>query len=150
MLEFLTGQKAIVIAVQTEMNGTYRDLFDSLRLASHCRLCENEVDPEELQEFIRAENIGQGEAHSILACRDQEIRFICDDRRARKVAERVIGKDNVIGSIGILCSLLAAGILDIDATLSCLRDMVMRGAFLPSMDEEYWHRCEAGDARLTQ
>lgn len=147
---FLKGRKAIVGAVQIEMNGPYRELFDALQSDSQCGLCESDVDPEELQEFIRTENIGQGEAHSILACRNQNICFICDDRRARLVAERVIGQERVIGSIGILCSLLAAGILDIEETLLRLTKMIESGGFLPTMDADYWHRCEAGEARLKQ
>ncbi|OBQ70493.1 hypothetical protein A9K72_33070 [Mesorhizobium loti] len=146
----MKGQKAIVGAVQIEMNGLYRELFDALQSASRCGLCDSEVDPEELQEFVRAENIGQGEAHSILACRNQDICFVCDDRRARQVAERVIGKDKVIGSIGILCSLLATGVLNIEETLRCLDEMMKSGGFLPTMDEDYWRRCEAGEARLKQ
>ncbi|TIO34973.1 hypothetical protein [Mesorhizobium sp.] len=150
VLAFLRGQKAIVSAVQMEMSGTYRELFDALQSDSQCGLCQSEVDPAELQEFIRAENIGQGEAHSILACRDRDISFVCDDRRARAVAERIIGKEKVIGSIGILCSLLATGILDIEETLLCLDKMIEAGGFLPTMDTDYWRRCEAGEARLMQ
>ncbi len=150
VLAFLRGQKAIVGAVQMEMSGPYRDLFDTLQSDNQCDLCAGEVDAEELQEFIRTENIGQGEAHSILACRNQEICFICDDRRARSVAERIIGQERVIGSIGILCSLLATGVMDIEETLLRVGKMIESGGFLPTMDADYWRRCEAGDARLKE
>lgn len=150
VLDFLRGPKAIVGAVQMEMNGSYRALFDILRADSRCDICQSVVDPDELQEFIRAENIGQGEAQSILACRDHGLFFVCDDRRARLVAERIIGQDKVIGTIGILCSLLAAGALDLADVLLGVRKIIDAGGFVPAMDDAYWDRCQAGEARLKQ
>jgi len=77
--------------------------------------------------------LGAGETECILAAVGLGCAMACDDGAARSAAIRLLGQDQVIGSIGLLRMARAAGLLTAGQAFVAYELMQARGGYLPQL-----------------
>lgn len=78
--------------------------------------------------------IGVGEAECLAVCVNYGTTFISDDRKARSVAQHLLGTSQVIGVIGLLCKCIDIGVIDTSQAMVWLYTAQSLGGFLPNFD----------------
>ena len=145
---FLCRPITIVETVLSEVSADLERQIEESFANNGFVACDAEIDVEEVQDLVINRNIGAGEAHAILACQVTGACLICDDKKARLTAVELLGEGRVIGSIGILCALLARQMLDVEQVMEMIHRMLAAGAFLPPVQQSYWDECAAGNSRI--
>lgn len=90
-----------------------------------------------LSEFNRIKslyNLGVGESECIALCKKLHYSIATDDQAAREAAKKELGRERVIGSIGILYRLISHGISTIEEAYQSYLLMLKGGAFLPRLE----------------
>lgn len=138
----------IVKSVKDEVGGEYEAVLDYTMAREGCVPCGVVVSAIAVSNLVSLENLGAGEAHAILSCVATGGCLVCDDKHARNVAKRMLGECRVIGTIGLICALLAKAVYNVEHAIGAVDRMVRAGAFLPYPERSYWEDCIAGNARL--
>jgi predicted nucleic acid-binding protein len=83
-------------------------------------------------------DLGEGETESIAVSKALDFHLCCEDRKARKLAEEVLGPEAVIGSVKLLRWCVEEGLLPCDGAFNCFGEMKKAGGFLPEMAQRYF------------
>jgi predicted nucleic acid-binding protein len=83
-------------------------------------------------------NIGLGESECIVIGKKYDCQFASDDRKARSAAAVELGRERVIGSIGLLKSSVVEGLISPIQAFASYRKMLDGGAFLPRIDQKFF------------
>ena len=102
-------------------------------------LLENGVSVTEFAEAVRKYRLGAGEVECILLAGRHQLVVCTDDKKARRVAEKVLGSPGVLGVLILLQKCIDARLLTAQAARSAYELMRSRGAFLPDLPNEYFH-----------
>jgi len=114
--------------------GNLRDTIDQLtQNGLICRMSGIDVSAAELRQKQLQHGIGPGEAECIIQAGRRPLIVCTDDRRARKIAEKVLGRTLVTGSIGLLKDAVQVGALTESEAWNAYTTMKAAGAFLPTL-----------------
>ena len=75
--------------------------------------------------------LGAGEVECILLAARHKMIVCTDDKKARRVAETVLGVDSAVGVLALLQKCIDSNLLTIQEAWSAYELMRSRGAFLP-------------------
>lgn len=90
--------------------------------------------------IAREYRLGIGESDTIALADELAAQVLSDDRRARRVAKRLLGPTRVSGSIGVLKSLVKNRLLTDVAAHAAYSRMLEGGAFLPTLEVGFFDR----------
>ncbi|WP_061246446.1 hypothetical protein [Leptospira interrogans] len=93
------------------------------------------ISLEEVETFSKVKKLGSGESEAILIAKTALINFCSDDNRARKIATAIVGKNKVIGTLGIMKSLNEQGFINKTDLYLYYQNMKTTGSFLPDYSE---------------
>ena len=96
-----------------------------------------------LSEFTRIKgryNLGKGEVECIALCKRLQYSISSDDLKARNSAINELGKHAVKGTLFLIRELVRDGAISCEEAMTAYRSMIVKGAFLPTVDEHYF--CE--------
>lgn len=99
-------------------------------------LSDEEVDSEDFFRLLEAYNLGPGETECILFAKIGSDHVCMDDRKARQVAGKEIGKERVTGSLGLLRMAVNENQINNDEAYEAYSKMLTGGAFLPHFSKE--------------
>lgn len=83
-------------------------------------------------------NLGLGEAECIAIAKKNGFTVASDDGNARKAAAKELGREKIIGSLGLVVETVKSGIIDPSTAASGYDAMRRRGAFLPPVPNTYF------------
>jgi len=108
-----------------------------IQLSQDCdvvQLNDEQIDGELFLELIANHRLGDGETECLAVCMSRPGSLLCcDDRRARQVAEQLLGGDRVIGSLRLLKWTVSVGLATRADALALYQTMKDRGGFLPDV-----------------
>lgn len=81
--------------------------------------------------------LGDGETECLAFALSSTDVICCDDGRARRVMTQEIGTGRVTGSLGLLISIAADGLLAVDAAVDAYQTMIDTGGFLPNHSRDH-------------
>lgn len=96
----------------------------------------SQITAKEVGDMATLFAIGMGEAECLAIAAKYNFDFISDDKRARNAALKVLPHRAVTGSIGIICTLLDDGNINIEQAKYTLETMRCRGGHIPNFDFE--------------
>lgn len=100
---------------------------------------DSAIDAAEFIRLINVYNLGEGEAECIAYCLNYtEVYFYCDDRRARRVALEILGRERVSGTLGLLRLVVAGNRMNAGEAYRSYVLMKEAGGFLPNISESYF------------
>ena len=116
---------------------------DILALAATCalvQLTDDQIDGEVFLELVGEHDLGAGETECLAIClaRSEAI-FCCDDRKAREIAQALLGGGRVIGSLRLLKWSVEAGLITAAAAFERYQDMKAHGGFLPDVEPDWFN-----------
>ena len=123
---------------QEILNSAQILMLEALVSTGDIRLLESSIT---LQEFIALKkkyDLGDGETESIALCKHFGYIFGCDDRKARRSANKELGSGYVIGSLFLLREAHRHELLTLEEVLNAVDLMKQKGGFLPSVPEAYF------------
>jgi predicted nucleic acid-binding protein len=132
----LPGTSFQVSGVVRDESRTVAQAIDVAVAAGHLALVDDKLIS--ISRFLRAKaewQLDDGETECILAAAEVGSSVACDDKAARKVILKVLGRDRLTGSIGLLREAVKAGLLTQAGAFAAYRLMRERGGFLPAIDE---------------
>lgn len=132
----LPGTKFQVSAVVRDESRTIAQAIDIAVAAGGLALVDDKLIG--VAQFLRAKadwQLDNGETECILAAVSVGCSVACDDKAARRVVARVLGKDRLTGSIGLLRQAVKAKLLTQAEAFASYRLMRDRGGFLPEIAE---------------
>lgn len=96
------------------------------------------IDADTIENSMLAWDLGAGECECILAAHRNGAAVACDDNKARNRILLELGADRQTGSIGILKTLVEAGILTSTQASDAYHLMKNAGGFLPALPENHF------------
>lgn len=102
------------------------------------RVHEDDIPGARYLELLSKYALGEGETECLAICEQRQFRLVSDDAAARKAGAELLGSDRVTGSLGLLRACVAAGLLRRDDAFDRYQRMVDNGAFLPSLDIDFF------------
>lgn len=106
------------------------------------RFSTTDLCPPEMPDWARlSQRLGAGESATIAAAKHRGWTVACDDQAARRIAGRELGRDRVVGTIGLLLCAIACRALRRADAQHLLDRMIANGYWspveeLPSPDRE--------------
>ena len=94
---------------------------------------DTSIDAPRFLELLDTHSLGEGETESIVACEGLSWRLCCDDKKARKLGQDLLGADQVTGSIGILRMMVIESLISRETGMSMYKEMKTQGGFLPNI-----------------
>jgi predicted nucleic acid-binding protein len=101
-------------------------------------LDDNEVTAELFSELSAAHGLGDGETECLSFCMLTDWHFCCDDRKARRCGNLLLGDQRVIGSLRLLRECVNTKLILCDQANSMYVRMVRHGGFLPTVAQEFF------------
>jgi predicted nucleic acid-binding protein len=96
------------------------------------QLTSTDLEPSEMADWARlAQRLGAGESATIAAAIHRGWTVACDDLAARRVVERELGRDRLVGTIGVLLSAVESCVLTRSDGQDLLRRMIENGYWSP-------------------
>jgi predicted nucleic acid-binding protein len=118
---------------------TIAALIDELNIVGLLHFVDDDaISVDELGSSMAAWELGAGECECILAAKLDGSTVACDDYKARIRIQTELGRDRLSGSIGILASLVVAGLLSSGNAFQSYLRMRDAGGFLPALAAEYF------------
>lgn len=112
-------------------------------LADSCavvQLTDIQIDGEVFLELVAEHDLGGGETECLAICLTRpEAMFCCDDRKAREVAQALLGAGRVIGSLRLLKWAAEAGLITAATAFERYQDMKSHGGFLPDVEPDWFN-----------
>jgi predicted nucleic acid-binding protein len=124
--------------VEDELERHKGDLEPLLKAGAIVLISGDEIFASEVGAIAEKHNIGAGEAECIVVGNKLGMSVATDDSKARSAVQSELGKDRVIGSLGILKNAVLAGKIDSSDAYSIYEKMKATGAFLPSIDKAFF------------
>lgn len=141
--QYLLGNIKLSMTVQGLVEDEILDQSDDVDELVRCRLLTRysgaKILARDVGEIAGKYRIGLGEAECIAIAVREKFGFVSDDRRARIVGSNILGRENVTGTIGILCRCIDSGFIDIEQASALLALAQQSGGYLPNFDFE--RRC---------
>lgn len=110
-----------------------------LQAADAVGFLDDDIVPTDLFLDLLAEHdLGDGETECIAICHINGNSVCCDDRKARKLAQSILGNDRVIGTIRLLRWCVEDGLIDCQLAFALFRKMRAAGGFLPATQQEFF------------
>jgi predicted nucleic acid-binding protein len=88
--------------------------------------------------FLQSYGLGEGETECLTFGSISDYIICCDDRRARQMIAKELGNDRLTGSLGLLKESVQKGILMVAEAIEGYNTMVVKGAFLPNIDQNFF------------
>jgi predicted nucleic acid-binding protein len=103
------------------------------------RITDQQVDANLFLDLIATHELGDGETECLAICiaRPDAV-FCCDDRKARQVAEALLGADRVIGSLRLLKWAVEAALISSGDAFVLYTAMKAAGGFLPHIAPDWF------------
>lgn len=137
----LTGTKFFIgQAVYNELAKvhTQKVIIDTLINEGILIMLDVDIDVDLLISLYKEYNLGDGETESMVLCKQLGFALCCDDRKARKASNDVIGEKSVMGSLRLMkFAVIEELIVCTDAELSLVK-MKLEGGFLPNVGHGYF------------
>lgn len=90
--------------------------------------------------LLEEHGLGSGETECLMFCKLLGLSICSDDRQARNVAKRTLGRDRVTGSLGLLRRVVQAHSLTASDAFSIYQRMKLQGGFLPIVDVSFFSK----------
>jgi predicted nucleic acid-binding protein len=132
----LPGSEFQVSAVVRDESRTIAQAIDAAVLVGRLAVVDDRLIS--VVQFVRAKaewQLDDGETECILTAVAVGGTVACDDKAARKVITKVLGKQRLSGSIGLLREAVKAGLLTKSEAITAYNLMRQRGGFLPPIAE---------------
>ena len=99
---------------------------------------DDDIPAERYLELLDEHELGEGETECIAVAELEGFTVCCDDRRARRVAQGLLGQDRVIGSLRLLKWCVEEEILTCEEADDLSAQMRAAGGLLPAMGHEFF------------
>lgn len=99
---------------------------------------EIDVPAELFLELLAEHELGDGETESIAVCRSNGFALCCDDRKARQLGGRILGEENVAGSLRLLRHCVEERLLECVEAFRLFNVMREQGGFLPDTSKDHF------------
>jgi predicted nucleic acid-binding protein len=111
----------------------------ALRAAGAIAFVNDDAVPTQLFLSLLAEHqLGEGETETIAVCLALGYKLCCDDKRARTLAEGILGQNSVIGSLRILRCCVEQKLILCKEAFALFEAMRSAGGFLPKTAQTYF------------
>jgi predicted nucleic acid-binding protein len=120
--------------VEDECSSMHEKIGELVARGNLVKFDGSKIIAKEVGDMASSSSIGMGEAECIVIARKYNFDFISDDKRARRVAQKVLTSQRVTGSIGVLCSLLDGRKISIEQANFALTTIKRRGGHLPNFN----------------
>ena len=112
-----------------------------LKTAGALGFVDDTAIPTELFLSLLAEyDLGEGETEALSVCHVLGYDLCCDDKRARRLANEILGDQRVIGSLRVLRWCVEEAFLDCTSAFQLFQGMRAAGGFLPRVSRPFF--CE--------
>jgi len=101
-------------------------------------LVENSIPAMQFAQAVDKYRLGAGEVECILLAALHQMVVCTDDKKARRVAETVLGVGAAVGVLTLLQKCIDAKLLTVKDAWAAYELMRSRGAFLPTLREDYF------------
>lgn len=127
--------------VEAEVDGTCRDAVAEVRRTQRLFAVDDTgVDAELYLKLLDEHGLGAGETECMAVALVEGHSICCDDRRARRVAETLLGPDRVFGTVRLLRCCVQEELIACAQARALLLDMRQRGGFLPDTPQTFFCR----------
>lgn len=125
--------------VVSEIDARCQAAIDSARPLGRVDLFDDaHVDADLYLGLLEAHRLGAGETECIAVAIVEGHSICCDDRRARRVAEELLGPERVFGTVRLLRWCVEQQLIVCSEARSLLRGMRERGGFLPDTPQSFF------------
>lgn len=105
-------------------------------------LDDNIVPTDLFFDLLTTHELGNGETECIALCKVSGYSICCDDRKARGLAQSILGTNRVIGTIRVLRWCVEERLIDCQQAFGLFRKMKAAGGFLPATRPDFF--CTGG------
>lgn len=126
-------------AIVLDECGTKREIIEkAINDGMLLELNEDEIDADIYLCFLGQYSLGEGETECLVFAHEKGMGVVSDDRKARTVAKKKVGKSRVFGSIWLLGEAVKAGVMSSEDAWDAYEKMKVNGGFLPPLDPGYF------------
>lgn len=127
--------------VNAEINARCQSVIANTLPNGHlCLVDDTDVDADLYLRLLDEHHLGAGETECIAIALGGDHSICLDDRRARRIAEMLLGPDRTFGTVRLLRWCVEQERIACGDARMLLRDMRAHGGFLPDMPQSFFCR----------